>query len=139
MAEQDSKNATPDGGGVKAAAEAQAKARTEVPDAGLAKGDVVDARLDNRSGTDRPRRESFPAVPQHVDGPDLMHQAEFTKAYLAVAESSVEDGSRKGLHSPGPHGLGEESERAGKTDDTGDIATMKKAVKDGYDSRRHSG
>lgn len=137
MAEQD-KDKTPDGGGVKAATEAQAKARTEVPDAGLAKGDVLDARLDNRSGLDRPRRESFPAVPQQVDGPDLMHQAEFTKAYLSEVEKSVEDGSRKGLHSPGPHGLGEESERAGKTDDAGDIATMKKALKDGYDSRRHA-
>lgn len=138
MAEQDSKNATPEGGGVKAAAEQQAKARTEVPDSGLAKGDVLDARLDNRSGLDRPRRETFPAVPQQVDGPDLMHQAEFTKAYLDTVESTVEDGSRKGLHSPGPHGLGEESERAGKTDDTGDIATMKKALKNGYDSRRHA-
>jgi hypothetical protein len=34
----------------------------------------VDPRLDNRQGWDRPVAETDPAVPQQVDGPDLVHQ-----------------------------------------------------------------
>lgn len=127
------------GAGVTEQVKAAADARTEVDAKGLAKGDVVDARLDNRTGADRPRRESFPAVPQQVDGPDLAHQAEFTRAYLDnVDSSSVKAGSRKGMHSPGPHGLGKESERASETDDAGDLDAMKTALDKGYDSRRHN-
>jgi hypothetical protein len=113
-------------------------ARTKVETKGLAKGEVVDARLDNRVGEDRPRRESFPAVPQQVDGPDLAHQAEFTKAYLdAVGSETVKAGSRKGMHSPGPHGLGSEDERVSGDGDTGDVDAMKEALSKGYDSRRY--
>lgn len=80
----------------------------------------VDPRLDNRSGAARPVRESFPAVPQQVDGPDLAHQAEFTRRY----HESLKDadlGDRKGMHSPGPHGLSEVEERKGhdRADESG--------------------
>lgn len=128
------------GSGVKDALEEAHEGRTSLADTkGLAKGEVVDARLDNRTGTDRPRRESWPAVPQQVDGPDVVHQAEFTKAYLDAVDSSVASGSRKGMHSPGPHGLGSEDERvSAESDDAGDVKALRKAVKDGYDSRRHS-
>lgn len=70
----------------------------------------VDARLDNRQGTDRPPLESFPAIPQHVDGPDAAHQREFTRAFLAKRESG-DDVARKGMFSPGPHGLSDEALR----------------------------
>lgn len=94
--------------------------RTELPgDNGLAKGEVVDARLDNRSGTSRPPVEKFPAVPQQIDGPDLMHQAEFTRAYLDSQKDQV--GNRKGMFSPGPHGLSPVEERKGhdRADESG--------------------
>lgn len=75
--------------------------------------DVVDARLDNREGADRPRRVEFPAVPQQVDGPDVAHQAEFTRRYLQNKESEpVKDAL--GMASPGPHGLSDLDQRAGK-------------------------
>lgn len=142
MAENTQKDAgkPAEGSGVKESLEQAHEARTSLAStAGLAKDEVVDARLDNRVGTDRPRRESWPAVPQQVDGPDVVHQAEFTKAYLEAADNAVASGSRKGMHSPGPHGLGSEDERVSAgSDDAGDVKAMRKAVKDGYDSRRHS-
>lgn len=70
----------------------------------------VDARLDNRTGTDRPSLETFPAKPQQVDGPDVAHQREFTRAFLA-ARGSADEGDRKGMYSPGPHGLSDEALR----------------------------
>lgn len=136
MAENTSKDGP--GSGVRKEAEAAHAARTEGDTDNLAKGDVVDARLDNRVAEDRPKREQWPAVPQQVDGPDLVHQAEFTKAYLAAREDPKVVGDRKGMHSPGPHGLGSEDERvSAKSDDAGDVDAMKKALKQGYDSRRH--
>lgn len=89
------------------------EARVTVPGASN-----VDARLDNRVGTDRPKLESFPAKPQQIDGPDVMHQAEHTAKVLAdrakgndgTGEKDVE---RKGMFSPGPHGLSDESLREG--------------------------
>lgn len=84
-------------------------ARTSVPDA--PKDYTVDARLDNRTGTDRPPLQAYPAAPQQVDGPDVIHQVEFTKQYLAGAESQV--GERLGMFSPGPHGLSDEEVRKG--------------------------
>ena len=74
--------------------------------------DNVDARLDNRVGADRPPLESFPAKPQQIDGPDVQHQVEHTRRTLDAAKAggSVE---RKGMFSPGPHGLSDEDERKG--------------------------
>lgn len=98
-----------DGGesGLRAEMEAAHKARTEVPGR-----PGVDARLDNRSGVNAPPVEEWPAKPQQIDGPDLEHQAEFTRAFLAERESKV--GERKGQFSPGPHGLSDESQRGGQ-------------------------
>lgn len=69
----------------------------------------VDARLDNRTGTQRPKVESFPAKPQQVDGPDLMHQAEHTKRTLK--KEAADKTNRKGMFSPGPHGLSDDTLR----------------------------
>jgi hypothetical protein len=90
--------------GLGAAIEAAHKARTEVPG-----HPGIDARLDNRTGVARPPLESWPAKPQQVDGPDVAHQAEHTRRTLANRESDL--GERKGMHSPGPHGLSEEALR----------------------------
>lgn len=72
----------------------------------------VDARLDNRTGDDRPPVEQWPAKPQQVDGPDVMHQVEHTRQVLADRQTA-ETGDRKGMFSPGPHGLGDETLREG--------------------------
>jgi hypothetical protein len=78
--------------------------RTSVPGASN-----VDARLDNRTGSDRPPLESFPAKPQQVDGPDVAHQVEHTRATLDKdalgRDVKKSDDERKGMFSPGPHGL----------------------------------
>jgi len=95
------------GEGIREAMQAAHKARTEVPGA-----PGVDARLDNRSGAQRPPLEEWPAKPQQVDGPDLEHQAEHTRRALDARESEV--GERKGQYSPGPHGLSDESQRGGQ-------------------------
>jgi hypothetical protein len=71
----------------------------------------VDPRLDNRTGADRPPLESDPAVPQQVDGPDVMHQAEHTEAALKVKQAQA--GQVKGMFSPGDHSLGDEDARKG--------------------------
>lgn len=63
----------------------------------------VHPALDNRSGSQRPPLESDPAVPQQVDGPDLLGQAEHAEA-VARAEREA-DVARKGMFSPGDHGL----------------------------------
>jgi hypothetical protein len=74
----------------------------------------VDPRLDNRPGKDRPPMETDPAVPQQVDGPDLMHQAEHARAVAEKAAAADVDGTeRKGMFSPGGHSLADESERGG--------------------------
>jgi hypothetical protein len=95
------------GEGLKEAVQAAHKARTEVPGA-----PGVDARLDNRSGAQRPPLEEWPAKPQQIDGPDLEHQAEHTRKTLDRIEQEV--GERKGMYSPGPHGLSDESQRGGQ-------------------------
>lgn len=91
-------------GDVAADVKALHEARVSVPGA-----PTVDARLDNRTGADRPPLETFPAKPQHIDGPDVMHQAAHTAAALKERASAAED--RKGMFSPGPHGLSDESVR----------------------------
>lgn len=104
------KAATPksDAGAELAAAHEQ---RVSVPGA-----DNVDARLDNRTGTDRPPLETYPAKPQQVDGPDVIHQVEHTRRVLAEQAKDGADGvTRKGMFSPGPHGLSDESLREGET------------------------
>lgn len=68
----------------------------------------VDPRLDNRGGSQRPPLETFPAKPQQIDGPSVETQPSAKEAAEAVErydESS--DIPRKGMHSPGDHGLGE--------------------------------
>lgn len=62
----------------------------------------VDPRLDNRTGSDRPVRETSPAVPQQVDGPDLMHQAEHAEAVARLAADAKEV-ERVGMFSAGDH------------------------------------
>ena len=98
------------GEGLKDAVQAQHKARTEVPGR-----PGVDARLDNRSGRAAPPVEQWPAKPQQIDGPDLPGQAEFTRKFLQEQETEV--GERKGMYSPGPHGLSDESQRGGQAVD----------------------
>ena len=67
--------------------------------------ETVDPRLDNRTGRRRPPLETFPAKPQQIDGPSLTDTVP-TPKQLAKAEEN--DGVvRKGMSSPGPHGLGE--------------------------------
>lgn len=85
----------------------QHEARTTVPGASN-----VDARLDNRRGADRPKLEEWPAKPQQIDGPDVLTQNQFTRDFLA-GKQDEELGERKGMFSPGPHGLSDESLREG--------------------------
>lgn len=67
--------------------------------------EYVDPRLDNRSGRQRPPLETFPAKPQQVDGPDIVNQPTVREAAKLVDDQ--EDAvTRKGMASPGPHGLG---------------------------------
>src|SRR5690349_398883 len=96
------------GEGLRDALQAAHEARTTVPGA-----PGVDARLDNRTGVARPKLEDWPAKPQQVDGPDLAHQAEHTAATLRQLEQ--DDVTRKGMYSPGPHGLSDEDMRGGET------------------------
>lgn len=101
--------------------EAAHEARVSLPDeSGLAKGEKVDARLDNRTGDDRPPVVEFPAVPQQVDGPDLAHQSEFTRRYHED-RAKAKAGTVKGMHSAGPHGLSDVEERKGhdRADESG--------------------
>jgi hypothetical protein len=99
------------GGNLAEAQERGLQVRTEVPDA--PEQFTVDARLDNRSGTDRPPLLQYPAVPQQVDGPDVMHQVEFTRNFLESGQN-VDTGPRLGMFSVGPHGLtADESARSG--------------------------
>jgi hypothetical protein len=111
-----SKTAAPKdpGSGLGDALQQQHDSRVELQDESvLGSDEVVDARLDNREGAARPRRVEFPAVPQQVDGPDVAHQAEFTRRYLEnVKAEPVKDAL--GMHSPGPHGLSDEEARQGK-------------------------
>lgn len=74
--------------------------------------DGVDPRLDNREGLDRPPVETDPAVPQQVDGPDLLHQQAHADAVEKSRQES-EVGDRKGMFSPGDHSLGDEEARKG--------------------------
>lgn len=92
------------GEGLGEALRAQHEARVTVP----GRPDV-DARLDNRQGRFRPPLEQWPAKPQQVDGPDLAHQVEHTRRTLESL--TEEEGDRKGMYSPGPHGLSDESLR----------------------------
>jgi hypothetical protein len=96
------------GEGLREALQASHAARTTVPGA-----PGVDARLDNRTGAARPPLEQWPAKPQQVDGPDLAHQAEHTAATLRQLDQEV--GERKGMYSPGPHGLSDEELRESGT------------------------
>jgi hypothetical protein len=100
----------PDAGtGVVEEAKASHERRTTVLGA-----DNVDARLDNRTGAKRPPLETFPAKPQQVDGPDVQHQVEHTRATLELdplGRKPGKDGERKGMFSPGPHGLSGEDLR----------------------------
>jgi len=100
-------------GDVRKSVEQAHEARITVPGASK-----VDARLDNRTGADRPPLEKFPAKPQQVDGPDVIHQVEHTRATLkkdALGNDVGDPGARKGMFSPGPHGLSDESLREGET------------------------
>jgi hypothetical protein len=96
------------GEGLREALQASHEARTTVPGA-----PGVDARLDNRTGANRPRLEEWPAKPQQIDGPDLAGQSEHTAATLRQLEQ--DDVTRKGMYSPGPHGLSDEELRESGT------------------------
>lgn len=92
------------GSGVKDEVEAAHKARTEGDTASVAKGEVMDARLDNRTGRNRPRATEG-LLPQQVDGPDILHHDEFVKKSLAAQEKSgVKDA--RGALATGPYGEG---------------------------------
>ncbi|MGX4657099.1 hypothetical protein ACWCHM_26120 [Micromonospora sp. SCSIO 07396] len=97
-------------GGLAAELQADHERRVTVPGA-----PNVDARLDNRTGDDRPPVESWPAKPQQVDGPDVMGQVEHTRRVLADRDRDKDTVERKGMFSPGPHGLSDESLRDGPT------------------------
>jgi len=84
--------------GIREQVQAAAEARRTVPGASN-----VDARLDNRGGRQRPALEEWPAKPQQIDGPDLSTQDEFTRA--ALQDRRDDETERKGMFSPGPHGL----------------------------------
>lgn len=96
------------GGDLRAALQESYRLRTEVPG-----HPDVDARLDNRQGRFRPPVEEWPAKPQQVDGPDLPGQAEHTRRTLQ--DLTDDGGDRKGMYSPGPHGLSDESLRESGT------------------------
>lgn len=89
---------TDPGAGVADQLKAGHTARTTVPG-----HEGIDARLDNRAGAARPPLEEWPAKPQQIDGPDVAHQAEHTRATLKDREEKV--GTRKGMFSIGSHGL----------------------------------
>lgn len=92
------------GAGLGQALQTQHQARTEVPG-----HPGIDARLDNRAGAFRPPLEEWPAKPQQIDGPDVEHQVEHTRATLK--KLTEVDGDVKGQYSPGPHGLSDEKLR----------------------------
>lgn len=64
--------------------------------------EVIDPRLDNRTGDNRPPLETFPAKPQQIDGPSV---TDTVPRPNKVRETDPV--VRKGMSSPGPHGLGE--------------------------------
>lgn len=67
----------------------------------------VDPRLDNRTGDQRPTRPTEdPAKPQHIDGPEVGHEAEFARRFVAPLNRGQEQGEPLGAKSEGPHGLG---------------------------------
>lgn len=72
--------------------------------------ETIDPRLDNRTGDQRPPLETFPAKPQQVDGPSIENHPTAKEAAQIVHEKQEGNGpdgvARKGMHSPGPHGLG---------------------------------
>jgi hypothetical protein len=80
---------------------------------------AIDPRLDNRTGSQRPPLETYPAKPQQIDGPDLMHQAEHTRRALADRDDT-DTTPRKGMFSAGPHGLSGEAVREDENTFTGD-------------------
>lgn len=99
----------------------------------------VDPRLDNRTGNDRPVRVESPAVPQQVDGPDLMHQAEHAEAVARLA-ADAEKVERVGMFSAGDHSTAGYEARggnhAGQADDRLEtdpehVGSESTAVKDG--------
>lgn len=66
---------------------------------------VIDPRLDNRHGRQRPPLETFPAKPQQIDGPDVTDTVPRPEE-MAKAEEK-DRVTRKGMVSPGDHGLGD--------------------------------
>jgi hypothetical protein len=96
------------GAGLAGALQTQFETRTQVPG-----HPGIDARLDNRAGAFRPPLEEWPAKPQQIDGPDVAHQVEHTRATLQDREQDL--GPRKGAFSIGSHGLStDESLREGR-------------------------
>jgi hypothetical protein len=70
-----------------------------------AKEQDIDPRLDNRVGNQRPPLETFPAKPQQIDGPDVANSPNAREAVQMMKEEE-DNATRKGMASPGPHGLG---------------------------------
>lgn len=69
----------------------------------------IDPRLDNRRGAQRPPLEEFPAKPQQIDGPELGDP----QPRPGERRTEDDDVTRKGMKSPGPHGLGATSAEQG--------------------------
>jgi hypothetical protein len=70
----------------------------------------IDPRLDNRQGSQRPKLETFPAKPQQIDGPELGEEPRPGEV-RAHADLDEKAGPRKGMRSPGPHGLGDTADQ----------------------------
>lgn len=112
----------------KAAAEAKAEPKAEPKPQQVPSTETfgeLDPRIDNRTGDQRPPLETWPAVPQQVDGPDLEHQKEFEETVAKNrAKKAKDDVDRKVTRSEGPHGLGYDAGPSTKEDTsaTGDPA-----------------
>jgi hypothetical protein len=122
--------------GVKDAAEQAAEART----AGAKTADgVVDARLDSRTGSDRPPVTEHPAVPQQIDGPDIEHHDEFVRKQIAAGVANTADAGAakdsRGAHATGPHGEGNDPYEPHSRDGSAEGEVPKKGTR--FSSRRH--
>lgn len=93
--------------------------KDEAVDAVPLESDYVDPRLDNRTGRQRPPLETFPAKPQQVDGPDIVNQPT-VREVAEFVDDQEDDTTRKGMASPGPHGLG--VTRAVPMEDAGSVS-----------------
>lgn len=73
----------------------------------------VNPRLDNRLGRQRPQAQGFAPKPQQFPGPTVGEFAEHEERYgEEYREMFVPANDPRGMHSPGPHGRGDDDEFA---------------------------